>query len=45
MKPDPRHQANLKQLLQLPEAEIGRRIIIGRFDDAEYVASEVLAVC
>ena len=42
MKPDPRHQANLKQLLQLPEAEVRRCVAIAKFNDVEFVASEVL---
>lgn len=42
MKPDPRHQANLKQLLQLPEAEVRRCVAIAKFSDVEFVASEVL---
>lgn len=42
MKPDPIHQLNFQLLLQLPDAEIRRRITIEKFDDPDFIASEVL---
>lgn len=42
MKPDPKHQASLQLLLQLPDVEISRRLSIEKFKDPDFVASEVL---
>ena len=42
VKPDPIHQASFKLLLQLPHAEIRRRIAIEKFKDPDFIASEVL---
>lgn len=42
MTPDTKHQATLQELLQLPDAEVRRRLAIEKFKAPDFIASEVL---